>query len=60
MYKKVDTNLNFLEREKEIIKFWEDNHVFEESVKKNEGHPEFWLGYARAPRRTRNREKTRA
>ena len=29
MYKKVDTNLNFLEREKEIIKFWEDNHVFE-------------------------------
>ena len=41
MYKKVDTNLNFLEREKEIIKFWEDNHVFEESVKKNEGHPEF-------------------
>ena len=41
MYKKVDTNLNFLEREKEIIKFWEDNRIFEESIKKNEGHPEF-------------------
>ena len=36
MYKKVDTNLNFLDREKEIIKFWEENSIFEESIKKNE------------------------
>ena len=41
MYKKVDTALNFLDREKEIIKFWEENNVFAESVKKNEGNPEF-------------------
>ncbi len=41
MYKKVDTTLNFLEREKEIIKFWEENSVFEESIKKNEGNEEF-------------------
>ncbi|MBO5888587.1 MAG: class I tRNA ligase family protein, partial [Clostridia bacterium] len=41
MYKKVDTNLNFLDREKEIIKFWEENKIFEESIKKNEGNEEF-------------------
>ena len=32
MYKKVDTSLNFVEREKEVIKFWKDNKIFEESV----------------------------
>ena len=41
MYKKVDTTLNFPEREKEIIKFWKDNKIFEKSVKKNEGQQEF-------------------
>lgn len=41
MYKKVDTSLNFVEREKEIIKFWKDNDVFEESIRKNEGADEF-------------------
>ncbi|MDE6442222.1 MAG: isoleucine--tRNA ligase [Clostridia bacterium] len=41
MYKKVDTSLNFVEREKEIIKFWKDNGIFEESVEKNEGGEEF-------------------
>lgn len=41
MYKKVDTSLNFVEREKEIIAFWKENGIFEESVKKNEGGEEF-------------------
>ncbi len=41
MYKKVDTNLNFLDREKEIIKFWNDNNIFAESISKNEGNEEF-------------------
>ncbi len=41
MYKKVETNLNFLEREKEIIKFWEENDVFNQSIVKNEGNEEF-------------------
>ena len=41
MYKKVDTSLNFVEREKEIIAFWKENGIFEESVKENEGKEEF-------------------
>ncbi|MDE6667504.1 MAG: isoleucine--tRNA ligase, partial [Clostridia bacterium] len=41
MYKKVDTSLNFIEREKEVIKFWKDNGIFEETVSSNEGGPEF-------------------
>ena len=41
MYKKVDTSLNFVEREKEIIEFWKQNGIFEESIQKNEGAEEF-------------------
>ncbi|MBR1675908.1 MAG: isoleucine--tRNA ligase [Clostridia bacterium] len=41
MYKKVDASLNFLDREKQVADFWNENHVFEESIKKNEGHAEF-------------------
>ena len=37
MYEKVDTSLNFVEREKEIIAFWKQNKVFEKSVDKNAG-----------------------
>ncbi|MBP3582965.1 MAG: isoleucine--tRNA ligase [Clostridia bacterium] len=32
MYEKVSTNLNFVEREKETRKFWEDNKIFEKSI----------------------------
>ena len=32
MYKKVSTDLNFVSREKEVEKFWEDNHIFEKSI----------------------------
>ena len=32
MYKKVDTNLNFVQREKEVEKFWDDNNIFEKSI----------------------------
>ena len=39
MYQKVDTNLNFVEREKKTEKFWEDNQVFEKSMKEREGSP---------------------
>ena len=28
MYKKVSTDLNFVDREKEVEKFWEENHIF--------------------------------
>ena len=41
MYKKVDTSLNFVDREKEVIAFWKENDIFEKSVKKNEGGEEF-------------------
>jgi len=32
MYKKVDTGLNFVDREKEILKFWNENKIFEKSM----------------------------
>lgn len=41
MYKPVDTNLNFVEREKETLEFWKTNEIFQKSVKKNEGGKEF-------------------
>jgi len=41
MYKSVESNLNFVEREKEVLSFWKQNDIFEKSVKKNEGKPEF-------------------
>lgn len=41
MYKKVDTTLNFVDRELEVLKFWKENHVFEESIKSREGGPVF-------------------
>ncbi|MEG1609473.1 MAG: class I tRNA ligase family protein, partial [Clostridia bacterium] len=41
MYKKVDSSMNFCEREKEILKFWNENKIFEQSIEKNEGHENF-------------------
>lgn len=32
MYKKVSTSLNFVEREKETLKFWQENDIFEKSM----------------------------
>ncbi len=32
MYNKVETNLNFVEREKATEKFWKDNKIFEKSM----------------------------
>lgn len=32
MYQKVDTNLNFVDREKETLKFWQDNDIFQKSM----------------------------
>lgn len=41
MYKKVDTSLNFPQREQEIAEFWKREHIFEKSVEKNVGGEEF-------------------
>ena len=32
MYQKVSTNLNFVEREKNVEKFWKENQIFEKSM----------------------------
>ena len=39
MYNKVDTNMNFVSREKAVEKFWKDNDIFKKSMKTREGCP---------------------
>ena len=41
MYKKVSTNLNFVDREKETEKFWDDNHIFEKSMENRKEGPTY-------------------
>ena len=41
MYKKVDTSMDFVGREKEVEQFWKDNDIFEKSIKEHEGDPSF-------------------
>ncbi len=41
MYDKVTTNLDFVEREKEILSFWKKNNIFEKSIETREGCPRF-------------------
>ncbi len=37
VYEKVSTNLSFVEREKAVRRFWEENKVFEKSVEASKG-----------------------
>ena len=37
LYDKVETNLNFVDREKNTEKFWKENRIFEKSMKQREG-----------------------
>ena len=37
MYKKVPTDLNFVAREKEVEKFWEDHDIFRKSMENRKG-----------------------
>ena len=41
MYKKVSTDMNFVEREKEVEKFWKDNDIFKKSMDEKEGCPDY-------------------
>ena len=41
MYKKVLTDLKFGERELEVLDFWHENKIFEQSMKENEDGPKF-------------------
>ena len=40
MYKKVPTDMDFVSRENEVDKFWDDNPIFEKSRKEREGCPD--------------------
>lgn len=37
MYNKVDTNLNFVEREAEVLKFWKENDIANKCISNREG-----------------------
>ena len=37
MYRKVSTELSFVDREKEVVDFWKKNDIFKKSVKNREG-----------------------
>ena len=41
MYKKVSTDMNFVSREKEVEKFWDDNEIFQKSMDEKEGCPDY-------------------
>ena len=41
LYNKVPTDLKFVEREKEVSKFWKEHHIFEKSIEEREGCPEY-------------------
>ncbi len=41
MYQKVSTNLNFVDREKDIEKFWRDNDIFKKSMENRKEGPTY-------------------
>ena len=41
MYSKVDTNLNFVQREKEIEKFWKEHDIAQKTIDQREGSDTF-------------------
>ena len=41
MYKQVDTNLNFVDREKAVEKFWKDNDIFRKSIDSRKEGPTY-------------------
>lgn len=41
MYDKIDSNLDFQDREHKVLDFWREQEIFEKSVSNREGSPEF-------------------
>ena len=41
MYEKVSTNMNFVERERETLAFWNENDIFRKSLAKNAEGPTY-------------------
>ena len=34
MYKKINPNMNFVEREEKVLKFWKENRIFEKTLER--------------------------
>jgi len=43
-YKKVDSSLNFVDREMQVLKFWKDNKIFEQTAAKGDKSFTFYDG----------------
>jgi len=41
MYKKVSTNMNFVDRERETLQFWKENSIFEKQLAESAGRPTY-------------------
>jgi len=41
MYKKVATDMGFVEREKEVLAFWQDQGIFKKTIEQRDGCPTF-------------------
>ena len=41
MYKKVSANLDFVNREKSVLEFWNENRIFEKSMENRKGCPTY-------------------
>lgn len=41
MYRKVSTNISFPQREKEVLEFWNREHIFEKSMRVRKGAPPY-------------------
>ena len=41
MYKQVPTSMNFVDREKETLKFWQENNIFEKSMENRKEGPTY-------------------
>ncbi len=49
MYKKVETNLNFVEREADVLAFWKENEIFKKAQEKNKGAKDKFTFYDGPP-----------
>ncbi len=49
MYNKVDANMNFVEREKNVEKFWRENDIFNKTLEKNKKEGETYTFYDGPP-----------
>ncbi|MDW7659635.1 MAG: class I tRNA ligase family protein, partial [Bacillota bacterium] len=41
MYEKVATDMGFVDREQEVLKFWQENRIFHKSIERRSSCPEF-------------------